>query len=244
MKSSLRTQVHRRPLLVALFVTLLAALLVTSGPLAAQEKKKGKDDKGKVLSDPELIDLHLDFVKKAEKLGQRYEKEKQWSRAKDCYEQILKLVPQYPPAKAKVEQLLQMEASAQGHSLVLKASEKWKDTGITLLAERPVTIRASGTWTFRLISEVGPEGVKIPPELREFDPGCLVGMIVPPEGNGETKEDVKPFMIGAEKQLIAPRTGRLFVQMYDNDVRDNEGELTIEIRGTFQSDEARPTKKK
>jgi hypothetical protein len=51
-------------------------------------------------------------------------------------------------------------------------------------------------------------------------------------------------MIGQEKQFLAPKTGRLFVQMYDNDVRDNEGEMTIEIRGTFQADEFKPTKKK
>jgi hypothetical protein len=211
-------------------------------PLAAQEKK-GKEEKVKVINDPDLIKLHLAFVKDAERLAGKYEKEKQWSRAKDCYEQILKLVPQYPPAKAKVEQLLQMEAGAQNHVVVLGANEKWKDTGITLLEDRPITIHASGTWTFRLTAEVSAAGLKIPQELREFDPGCLVGMIIPPDVKDPMKE-IKPFMIGTEKQFLAPKTGRLFVQMYDNDVRDNDGELTIEIRGTFQADEFKPTKKK
>jgi len=215
-------------------------------PLAAQPKRGrdgDKEDKVKIITDPELMELHLDFVKKTEKLGQKYEKEKNWSRAKDCYEQILKLAPQYPPAKAKVEQLLQMEAQAQSQVIVLAANEKWKDTGIILLEDRPVTIRATGTWTFRLTGEVGPAGLKIPEDLREFDPGCLVGMIVPPEVS-DPKKDLKPFMIGQEKQFLAPRTGRLFLQMYDNDVRDNEGELTIEIRGTYQAEEFKPTKKK
>jgi hypothetical protein len=223
-------------------LALLAALPVITQPLAAQEKR-GKEDKVKVINDPDLIKLHLEFVKEAEKLATKYEKEKQWSRAKDCYEQILKLAPQYPPAKAKVEQLLQMEASAQSQTIVLQANEKWKDTGIILLEDRPVTIRAAGTWKFRLTAEVTAAGLKIPEELREFDPGCLVGMIIPPDVK-DPKKEIKPFMIGMEKQMIAPRTGKLFVQMYDNDVRDNEGELTIEVRGTFQADEFKPTKKK
>jgi hypothetical protein len=223
-------------------LTLLVLSLAGVVPLAAQEKK-GKEEKVKILNDPELMKLHLDFVKEAEKLAVKYEKEKSWSKAKDCYEQILKLVPQYLPAKAKVEQLLLMEATAQNHVVVLAANEKWKDTGINVLEDRPITIRASGTWTFRLTAEVTPAGLKIPEELREFDPGCLVGMIVPPDVK-DPKKEIKPFMIGQEKQFLAPRTGRLFVQMYDNDVRDNEGELTIEIRGTFQADEFKPTKKK
>jgi hypothetical protein len=211
-------------------------------PLAAQERK-GKEEKVKTINDPELNKLHTAFFKDAEKLAMKYEKDKQWSRAKDCYAQMLKLVPQHQGAKAKYEQLLQMEASAQGHVLVLGATETWKDTGIVVIEDRPVTIRASGTWAFRLAADVSAAGLKFPEELREFDPGCLIGMIVPPDVK-DIKKEVKPFLIGTEKQLIAPKTGRLYVQMYDNNVADNEGELTIEIRGTFQADEFKPTKKK
>ena len=223
-------------------LALLAISLGLTLPLAAQERK-GKEEKVKLINDPELNKLHDAFFKDAEKLATRYEKGKQWSKAKDCYEQMLKLVPQHPGAKAKYEQLLQMEAGAQSHVMVLGATENWKDTGIIVLEDRPITIRASGTWSFRLAADVSAAGLKFPEDLREFDPGCQVGMIVPPDVK-DFKKEVKPFMIGTEKQLIAPKTGRLYVQMYDNNVADNEGELTIEIRGTFQADEFKPTKKK
>jgi len=229
-------------------VLLLLAVVLVSLPVAAQEKQqrtKGRDEEKvrPLPNDPELLNLHREFVKEAEKLAQKYEKDKQWSRAKDCYEEILKLVPQYPPAKQKVQELLQMEAQAQTETVVVKADEKWKDTGVSLIEGRPVSFRASGSWTFRLIAPVGANGLKIPDDLREFDPGCLVGMIVPPEGVTDPKE-IKPFMIGAEKQMLAPKSGRLFVQIYDNDVRDNEGELNLEIRGTFNSAEFKPKKEK
>jgi hypothetical protein len=220
----------------------MLAVLAPALPLSAQDKRQ-REDKAKVINDPDLLKLHGEFVKEVEKLGTKYEKEKQWSKAKDCYEQILRLLPQYPPAKAKVEYLLQMEAGAFSQTVTLQANERWKDTGIILQEDRPVTIRATGTWKFHLSAEVTAAGLKIPEELREFDPGCLVGMIVPPDVK-DPKKEIKPFMIGTEKQLIAPKTGKLFVQMYDNDVRDNEGELTIEVRGTFLADDFKPTKKK
>lgn len=228
-------------LLACFIVQLLMSLPVAT----AQDMKKGRnreEAKPKPLpNDPELLALHRDFVKNAEKLAQKYEKEKDWSKAKDCYEEILKLVPQYPPARAKVGELLQMEATAKNVLLTLPATEKWKDTGVVVQEGRPVTIRCSGSWTFRLTAQVGAQGLRIPEELREFDPGSLVGMIVPPMV--EDPKDVKPFMIGAEKQFIPPTTGRLYLQMYDNDLRDNEGELAIEIRGTFLADE-KPAKGK
>jgi hypothetical protein len=228
---------------ILLTAAALVVLSLVSIPCASAQDKKGKEEKVKVINDPDLIKLHMAFFKDAEKLAVKYEKDKQWSKAKDCYEQMLKLVPQHPGAKAKYEQLLQMEAGAQSQVLVLDATESWKDTGIIVLEDRPITIRASGTWSFRLAADVSAAGLKFPEDLREFDPGCLVGMIVPPDVK-DLKKEVKPFLIGTEKHLVAPKTGRLYVQMYDNNVADNEGELTIEIRGTFQADEFKPTKKK
>lgn len=232
-----RRRMSKHLLFALLVLTLTAVASVSS---FSQDKGKG-NDKAKVKplpNDPDLLALHRDFVKEAEKLAIKYEKDKQWSKAKDCYVEILKLTPQYPIAKQKVQQLLQMEAQANNVVITLKANEPYRDTGVVVMEDRPFTITATGTWTFTLKATVGPQGLKIPEELREFDPGCLVGMIVGIDG-----ERTKPFMVGTEKQMLAPKTGRLFLQMYDNDVRDNEGELTIDIRGTFQADDFKPSKK-
>ena len=45
------------------------------------------------------------------------------------------------------------------HVVVLTANEKWKDTGVVLLVDRPVTIRATGTWTFHLTAPVSANGL-------------------------------------------------------------------------------------
>lgn len=205
-----------------------------------RDKKKAKEEPPRPLPDDQrLLALHLDFVKKAEKLGNEYEGDKDWGKARQVYEEILKLVPQYAPAKSKLAEMLNKEASAQTHVVTINANEGWQDCGLTLIYGRPVTITVSGTWTFHLQAETNADGLAIPEELRDFNPGCLIGRI---EG-GDPKE-VKPFVVGAGKQFQTPRSGRLSLRMYDTNPADNDGSLKVEIRGSFELDKdvKKPTK--
>ncbi len=118
-----------RPFLATLVALASALLLVVS--LAGQDKgnkgkaKKGDADAPKVRplpDDKRLLALHLDFVKQAEKLGKEYEAGKQWGKARTVYEEILKLVPQYPPAQAKLAEMLQHERGAQSVTVDVQAN--------------------------------------------------------------------------------------------------------------------------
>jgi hypothetical protein len=109
----------------------------------------------------------------------------------------------------------------------VKAADGWQDTGLDLVAGKPVTLVASGTWTFHLQVETNADGLTIPKELRDFNPGCLIGMIAQADGKA------KPFVVGPAKQFLAETSGRLFLRMYDIDPRDNAGQLRVEVKGTF-----------
>ena len=60
--------------------------------------------------------------------------------------------------------------------------------------------------------------------------GCLIGVIRTP---GDAKLQV--FVVGKEKKFVAEKSGRLFLRMYDISPLDNEGELGVEVRGTYRS---------
>jgi hypothetical protein len=215
-------------------VFLLALSVLAAAPLRAQEEEgKGKkEDKPKVKplpDDKKLLALHLDFVKKAEKLASEYEGTKDWGKARAVYEEILKLVPQYPSANAKLTEMIQREAGAQKVVLNIKADSDWQDTGIELVEGKPIIIQVTGTWVFRLEVETTADGLTIPKELRDFPLGCLVGMIP-----SDDPKLAKPFVLGSGKQFISERSGKLFLRMYDTDPRDNRGSLKVEIHGTFK----------
>ena len=168
-------------------------------------------------------------MKKAEKLANEYEGTKDWGKARAVYEEILKLVPQYPSANAKLAEMIQREAGAQKTTVTVKADAAWQDSGIELIEGKPIIIQVSGTWVFHLEVETTADGLSIPKELRDFPLGCLVGMIP-----SDDPKLAKPFVLGSGKQFISDRNGKLFLRMYDTDPRDNRGSLKVEIHGTFK----------
>ena len=215
-------------------ILFLLAMILTAFPVLSQDigDKDKKEEKPKVKPLPDdrrLMTLHFDFVKKAEKLANEYEGDKDWGKARAVYEEILKLVPQYPSANAKLTEMIQREAGAQKTLVTVKADTDWQDSGIELIEGKPIIIQVTGTWVFHLEVETTADGLTIPKELRDFPLGCLVGMIP-----SDDPKLAKPFVLGSGKQFISDRSGKLFLRMYDTDPRDNRGSLKVEIHGTFK----------
>ncbi|MBX7167487.1 MAG: hypothetical protein K1X74_14250 [Pirellulales bacterium] len=179
-------------------------------------------------SDPRLLALHRDFVTKAEKLAGEYERTADIGKARDVYVQILKLVPNYPPAVKKLDEIRQREATADRRVLDVQADGGWQPTGVFVEPGRPVRIKAAGEWTFRMVHRLSADGMQIPEELRDFNLGALVGMIAT-----EDPEKAKPFLVGSQYEFVAELPGQLLLRMYDSDPSDNQGRLNVEITGTF-----------
>ena len=232
--------------IIALLAVLLTVTQVTSVVGQQRSKKQNKPrstrkEKGnkkeseepetpKVVlpTDPRLLSLHRDFVRKAERLATEYERADENEKARAVYNQILKLVPNYPRAMEKLKELHRRESTAQRVVVDVFANRSWQDSGINLIAGKPVQIEAKGKWTFRMVYPLSADGIKIPEKLRDFNLGALVGVIDSPD-----MEEVEPFLIGSNLQFDAPRSGRLLLQMHDSDPSDNTGKLTVEIKGTF-----------
>lgn len=235
----------KRSLTGLLVVVLTIAL--AAGTLAAQKKARpngtsrnsptspsGDQAKGDIelAADPRLQKIQKTFVIDAAKLAQDLEKKHDTEGARECYEQILRVVPNHPAAKEALERIRTEELTAERKKLIVKATEGWQDTGINVIPDRPLTITADGTWTFKLERVLDADGMEIPKDLRDFNLGCLVGKIV---AQGDT-EDPKPFMIGKEQELTPEKAGRLYLTIYDSDPSDNKGQLSVEIQGTFKKE--------
>ena len=216
-------------------LALLATLCATSDSWAQRPRPPAggdqdqREDPPRLPDDPQLLALHKEFVDGAMKLALDYERKKDWDKAKTVYGEILKLVPRYPNAVKRLDALKQQEASADNATFTVRADQGWQDTGLTLDAGKPITIRASGNWTFTLTAELTPDGMQIPEDLRDYNLGCLMGLI--DTGN---RNDFEPFVVGSEHSFTAQKGGRLFLRMYDVDPKDNSGTLKVEFKGTFE----------
>lgn len=189
---------------------------------------QGDKDKPRLPDDPKLLELHKEFVTKAEKLARDYEKNNDLDKARACYEEILRFAPGYPKAEAALAKIRQDEATANRKVIDVLANKDWQDTGVDLIVGKPVVLKATGAWTFKMSHVLSAEGVPIPDELRDFNLGSLVGIVV----DGDPK-DAKPFLVGNGTEFVSEVAGRLYLRMYDTDVSDNSGKLKVEITGTF-----------
>jgi hypothetical protein len=201
-----------------------------NGNAADNEDRDNKPKEVKLPEDPRLLQYHKSFVEAAEKLAAEYETAipPKYDKAQACYEEVMRLIPQYPGIQEKLDAVKAKAAGKEKRTVSILANEDWQDTGVTVQLNKPVIITAEGEWKFKMNYDLDADGVEIPKELQDFNLGSLVGMI----RTANPKND-KPFLVGARKEFTADKTGQLFLRMYDSDLTDNSGKLTVTITGTF-----------
>ena len=197
-----------------------------------QSKAKNAAKRPKLPEDPQLLSLHKEFVVKAEKLAVEYERKKQFDKAREVYESMVRLVPNFAAAEAGLERILGNQRSQDRKLVTVEADQMWQDSGINLQVGMPVHTEVKGIW--KVVYETGPKGIEIPKEFQQRDSriklGSLIGVIV----NSPTElKAAKPFLVEHGKNFTANKTGRLFLRMYDVDHTDNEGKVLVLIQSTF-----------
>lgn len=124
--------------------------------------------------------------------------------------------------------------------ITLSAREKWKDTGIILAENEVATVKyVSGLWTANpALGRCDARGIssckaKIGYTLPGENEGALIGKIV--------VEEIKPFLIGKEREIVNNYQRKLYLCINDDlDKRygagfaDNAGELELEIKISFR----------
>lgn len=212
----------------SLLALLLTVILLPTDAFA-QRRQGGKEDETlKLPPDPRLVEIHREFVSKAEKLGDEYARKKDWEKARVAFTEILKLVPNYKPAVEKMKVINGELSNANRKVVTIEARDGWQDTGIDVVEGSPIGFRAEGEWIFVHIGD--PNGFEIPREMRDYKLGSLIGVVAK---SAVPDKDTVPFSIGAQRQMNAPQTGRLLLKMHDIFNDDNRGSIRVEISGNF-----------
>jgi hypothetical protein len=183
-------------------------------------------------ADPQLLGLHKEFVLKAEKLALEYERKKQLEKAREVYESMVRLVPNYATAEAGIQRILGSQRMQDRKLVTVEANQHWQDSGVNLQSGMPVHTEVKGRW--KVVYETGSKGIEIPKAFQQRDSriklGSLIGVVV--NSPAELKE-AKPFLIENGKNFNASKTGRLFLRMFDVDPTDNEGKMYVLVQSTF-----------
>ena len=115
---------------------------------------------------------------------------------------------------------------ATGGQIRVPGNQRWTDTGITVRKGDRVTFNASGQVQFSAnasdtASSVGASSGQRPAgPMPNVPVGALLGRVGP----------VAIFAIGNQTSLTMPADGRLFLGVNDDQVADNKGEFTVDVR--------------
>ncbi len=184
-------------------------------------------------SDPQLLSLHKEFIAKTEKLAMEYERKKEFDKAREAYESLVRLVPKYSKAEEGLNRILTNQAIQDRKLTDVQANQLWQDSGVTLQEGMPVHMEVKGTW--KVVYETGPKGIEIPEKLRPRDSRIKLGTLIGVIANSPADlTEAKPFVIEESKDFTAPKTGRLYLRMFDVDPSDNEGKMYVLIQSTFR----------
>lgn len=198
-----------------------------------QQMKQAAENQPQLPSDPQLLNLHKEFIAKAEKLAIEYERKKQYEKAREVYDALVRLVPKYGAAEAGLQRVLNSLSLQDRKVIQVQANQAWQDTGVMLREGMPVHIEVKGTW--KVVYETGPKGIEIPPKMRPQDNRIKLGSLNAVIVNSPADlEEAKPFLLDDGDDFIAKQSGRVFLRMFDIEPADNEGSLFVMIQSTFQ----------
>ncbi len=179
--------------------------------------------------DDKMLNLYMEFFQASVKLATKYERENKPEKARQVYTDMRKLFPSYKKAQEKLAEYEAKEATADRKTITISANLPWQDTGIRVIAGKPLRISCEGTWTIKFDHKVDANGMKPAEGQGSFKLGSLVGAIF------QSKEKKpQPFAIGGKAELRPSQSGRLLLQMQDVDHADNQGRIRVTIQGTFE----------
>lgn len=199
-----------------------------------QQMREIANNQPKLPSDPQLLGLHKEFIVKAEKLAAEYERKKQFDKAREVYESLVRLVPKYSSAEEGLNRILGNQSRQDKKLTEVLANQMWQDSGVALRQDMPVHVEIKGTW--KVVYETGPKGIEIPEEFRPRDNRIKLGTLIAVIANSPAElADERPMILEDGKDFVARKTGRLYLRMFDVDPTDNEGKLYVLIQSTFQN---------
>lgn len=197
-----------------------------------EQMRAAAENQPQLPNDPVLLNLHKEFIAKAEKLAVEYERKKDFGKAREVYESLVRLVPKYGAAEAGLNRILANQRAQDRKIASVLANKGWQDSGATLREGMPVRIEVKGSW--KVVFETGSAGLEIPAEFRPKDNRIKLGTLIGIVANTPAElTEGQPFVVSGTMSFNAKKTGRLYLRMFDVDPSDNEGKLYVLIQSTF-----------
>lgn len=173
--------------------------------------------------------VEIQFVKDAFELSKEYEDAGDLERAIEYLEAMLKIKPDLPGAKERIEKLQNDIISKNDFTFDLEPTGLWSKPVAYVRKDKPFRIQVAGSYKLTVSETIGPDGYPEGDLQREMLEGIktgeLAGMIVANNKPGE------PFSIGSEKDFTPKEGGMLFLKVNVPPGSKTTGKLKVRLSG-------------
>lgn len=224
-----------RPILFVTVLLFSANSLVAQAPRRANNQPTAQPapqpirDSNLKKIDAKADKVEVQFVKDAFELSKEYEDAGDLERAIEYLEAMLKIKPNLPGAKERIEKLQNDIISKNDFTFDLDPSGLWNKPVAYVRKDKPFRIQVTGSYKLTVSETIGPDGY---PEgdlqrdmLEGIKTGELAGMIVTNNKPGE------PFSIGSEKDFTPKDGGMLFLKVNVPPGSKTTGKLKVRLSG-------------
>jgi hypothetical protein len=202
-------------------------------------KKSSKGAKSRPQANTKNLDIKADqlassFTRDAEELAAQYADAGHLEKAKAILESALAVNPQSANIQKKLEQVKEGIMNSNDHDVDVNPARGWEPSGAVVVENRPLRIRAEGTYKFDTgggsLTAAGFAGNEPTTAMVLGIPcGALMGMIVDGAKAG------KPFLIGESLDITPKEGGMLMLRVNAPPGNKNTGKIKISISGFIQT---------
>ena len=179
--------------------------------------------------DSKAVKVENQFVKDAYELAKDYEDAGDLERSIEYLEAMLKIKPDLPGAKEKIEKLQNDIISKNDFTFDLDPSGLWNKPVAYVRKDKPFRVQVAGSYRLTVSETMGPDGFPEGDLQREMLEGIktgeLAGMVVTNNKPGE------PFAIGSEKDFTPKQGGMLFLKVNVPPASKTSGKLKVRLSG-------------
>lgn len=218
----------------ALSTILLAGRLLSAEPSSGKSKAKAKSGANSLKAlDARVEKLESTMLREIVEISNLYEDAGEFERAKSLLEVLLKLNPDFPGLKKKVEELDKKSFDAYGFEFALDTSRGWVPVGGAVVKGRPVHVEVEGDYRFNVSANITADGFPSSDPMTDYVEGVPCGALMAMVAVKGGKPG-RPVPLKANQTWTPQEDGMLLLRINAPAGHKCTGKLTVKLSGLIR----------
>lgn len=224
-----------------MFVALFVLCVTCLGTLPAADKTSGKSKSKSKSGSTNIKALDVDVEKKKSSLfkefieiSRQYEDAEHFDRAKAVLDDLLRLDPQWPGLKEKIDDLAEKNFDSQEVKIEMNVSGGWIPVNASVVKGKPVRVDVQDEYEFRYAAKISADGITSAAAGQDFFDGIpMGGLMAVVFHNGKSG---KAVYLKAKNVWTPSEDGQVMLKINAPTGHKSTGKMTVKLSGLVRTE--------